>query len=46
MSPVLEEDKIANYKLEADNMHSDNPKISYQMLQRFEKDRIADLLYS
>jgi hypothetical protein len=46
MSPVLEKYKNANSKLEADYMHSDDPKVSYQMLQCFEKDRIADLLYS
>ena len=45
MSSVHEEDKIANLKFHADYIHLDDPKVSNQMLQRCEKDSIADLLY-
>ena len=44
--PVLEDDKITNLKFHAGCIHLDDPKASYQMFQRFKKDRMADLLYS
>jgi hypothetical protein len=46
ISTVLEEDKITNLKFHADYIHLVDPKVSYQMLKRCEKNSLADFLYS
>ena len=46
ISPVLEEEKIANLNFHVDYIHLDNPKAKSQILQLCKKSNIADLLYS